>query len=469
MMPTNRSLPRLRFNVILAISVLGFGVLTSIYPQMVLQLAVVILLLLCAVRADTLLLAIFVFAVVSTLPGIGLATAIIEVEVTSGVTVNFFGLVRTLLAALTMGWVVLLIQKQWGLVRRHGLPFLILWGYAVVSLVWTPRWALGEGLRTIVYFSLAFGVYFVALYISSRLPVGDAQLLLWVAILALVIGIGSLINFNVLQEISEAGETNLDRGERLAGLAASPNILAGNLSIFIGLAMAFVLTPNAPRVWRQVAWGVIGVSVVPLMFTLSRSGWIGAGLAVALALALRRKWIWLTAFGMVTATILFGSSLGHRFLGDWQLALAGADLGLTRGFQNAYGRMEYLWLPALRQLTTPAGVVIGRGAGTAQAWAFGYFGVGMHSEFLQNWLDFGTLGFLIMIMGFWGEIRRAYKLFHQGRHSPLQAALGLGSLCVFAALLPKFLWDHVYNGSSSWLLFIIWGIMSGTSVQTKVR
>jgi O-antigen ligase len=168
----------------------------------------------------------------------------------------------------------------------------------------------------------------------------------------------------------------------------------------------------------------------------------------------------MAAFGLGLAILLFSTSIGERFLGDWQAVLAGADLASARGYQNAHGRLDLVWGQAIRELVTPWTMAWGNGAGSAQAWAYTNTGGGLHSEFLEIFLDFGFLGVGLLLLAFGIILRRVFNLFRTAT-DPMGKALGLGGLCVFAAMLPCFVWQHVFNGPTSWFLLIVWGLALG--------
>ena len=457
LLPRGLAFERLWFRGIAAAVVLFAG-LAALAPGYGYLSVTVLVILALGTSSFRLLVMVLVFGMVSTLPQIAAVAELVQVDLLPGTSLNFVGLVRTALAGVTTVICAAWLTKQWGTSKPYGRWVVILLGYATAGLVWVPRWALGEGLRSLVQWYLAFGVFLLSMYVAQRRrSVFDFMRL--GLVLALILSIGSLVTQNFLPEITEQGVTDLDRGARLIGLTVSPNLLAGNLTVFATVGFVFFVTPRIGRRWRSMGGLAFVVTLIPLALTFSRSGWIGVGLGVGLALWLRRKWLWLLPIGLL-ALVVIVSPLGNRFLGDWQAALSGSDWATTRGFQNAYGRIEYLWKPAVAELVTPASAVIGRGPGTAQAWAFSYSSDALHSELLQIWLDYGLVGLGVFLMLFWQAAWHSYRLFRYSR-SPLFSGLGLAGLSVMAAMLPKMLWDHLFNGPNGWLLLIVLGLVLG--------
>jgi O-antigen ligase len=444
---------------IMALMVL-LAALSAVSPLIAFYLAILTILLYSFIDRRILLIFILVFIPISTFPAISDFAARVEIDVLANLKINFMGLVRTSLAGVLFIHAFIILKRHWRTVWPDARWFILFWAYAVFSFFWSPRWAFNEGSHLLVELTFAFSLYVFVLQLAYRED--QARMMVKaIFILAIVITIGSLFNFTFLPEISEAGITDLDRGERFIGVAASPNILAGNLAVFISLGLAFLSVPRFSSAWRRKAILVILLSAIPLLLTYSRSGWLGVGLAGASIVWFRRKWNWIVIFLVVGIGVMI-SPIGGKFLGDWRSAIGGEKLAGVQGFQNAYGRIDYVWLPTIRALETPQGVIVGRGAGGAQAWAFANTGQAMHSEVLQILIDFGLIGMGFLGLGFFFVIRRSLKIL-RSKSEPFVKALGIGSLAVIASMLPKMAWDHVFNGPSGWLLLMTVSLGVGAS------
>ena len=446
---------------ILGISILIVAVMTQMLPAGLLLIILIMSVLLISWRSEFLIYGILLFALLSVMPSLNSEADAFQLLIVPGLTANLFGILRGLIAIVVIIKVALIFVKRFSFVRLNKFFFFLLL-YAAISLIWGQPYLLGEGLRLLTEFGLAFGVYYMCINMGAQEGRG-IWLIKVFGIFAIITAVGSLLFPNFLSEIA-ISMASVDRGERLIGITASPNILAGNLTVFIALSTAILVTPRVPRHFRYLSWFVLILSIVPLLLTFSRSGWIGSGLAIALALSFRRRWKVLILFSIAVFFLLFGSQIGNRFLGDWQHAIYESDWANTRGYQNLYGRVEILWLPALRELVTPWSFFVGNGAGMARYWSFSVSGGGLHSELLQNFLNFGFIGTAILLAAFWAILRRSYRLFLIA-NEPSSSAIGLAAICVVAGMFPKFLWDHLLNAPCSWMMLMICGVANGLGIQ----
>jgi O-antigen ligase len=447
-------------NIWIAILGIPMAAISAFRPMISFYLTILMVMFYSFKDRRILLIFVLIFVPVSTFPAFTEYAASIEIEILAGLRINFMGMIRTALACVLFLHTIIIMKNNWRIVWKDAKWFVLFWAYAALSILWSPRWAYTESWRLLVQLTLAFCLYVFILQFAYR----EEQAMLVVKalfVLAIVFTIGSLINSTFLPEMSEAGISNMDRGERFIGLAASPNILAGNLAIFISIGMAFLSIPKISLRWRRRAILIIILSAIPLLLTISRSGWSGVGLAWIIIALLRRKWHWLAIFMVIGIGVMI-SPIGERFLGDWRLAIGGQQLSTVRGYQNAYGRIEDTWLPAIRALVTPGSVVVGRGVGVAQSWAFSELTQAMHSEILQIVIDFGIIGFGLLSLGFLFVIRRSLKILRT-RSWPFMKAMGIMGLAVIASMVPKLAWDHVFNGPSGWLLLMTSSLAVGAS------
>jgi hypothetical protein len=437
---------------LVAPAVLFLGLLLVLPPGVAVFFAVILAAIMTFPRIDDLLIVAILFAVVSTLPGLD-EGGTRQVTVAPGVATDLRGLTRIILTCAVMLRLGILAIQQRG-VLRHNYWFIAGLTYVAVSLAWTTAIAGGEALRTVLYFALTFSIYFLTAQVSTQ-PSRASRLVKWLLATAVVVALASLMASSYEPTVSENPYTE-DRGDRLAGIAASPNLLAGNLAIFIAVGLSFFAVSGLPSPWRLMGGATALVCMVPLVLTFSRSGWLGAMLAAATIAVFTGRWRWLVGGGAAVVAVLLFTVVGDRFLGEWRLVWQGVSLADARGFQNAYGRIELLWKPAIDALLTPATSLTGNGAGTAQTWAWQNVENGLHSELLQDVIDFGVIGTGLFVLGFSSQVRRSWRLLRTA--SPMAYALGLASLGALAAMTPKFAWDHVFNGPNGWFLAMAFGL-----------
>lgn len=156
---------------------------------------------------------------------------------------------------------------------------------------------------------------------------------------------------------------------RVTGTYPNPNLLAAALLLLLPLAVGWVASTQRDPAQRLIGWTVVAVGVVALALTGSRAGALGALVAVAAYLVLRRPSrvrVRMGLAGGVAAVALLGA-------GGWWLA--GGDLGV-RGT---------IWRAAVRLvLDHPLGVGLGQGGAALQATA----GVGPAYQHAHNlWLS----------------------------------------------------------------------------------
>jgi O-antigen ligase len=436
-------------------------ILAALRPELGLLAAIFALLALLAVKDEYLLLGILIFGVISSMPKLGVLGGLIEIPLTGTTAINFFGVLRTALAALTTVRVGMLIYEDWRLVRLNRM-FLYLSAYALLSLAWVQRDAVGESMRRLVHLLLSLGTFYLAAAVGTRKD-RAIRFLREVGALAVILSAGSLFAMKFVAESNEAGlNESLLRDSRLVGIMSSPNALAGSLAVFIAISAALLSCSTLPRRLRTLSWVVVVLSTTALTLTLSRSGWIGALLAILMMLLMRRRWGVLLSIGCLGLILLAVSAVGQKFLGDWRSILQGADLAEAQGYQNAYGRVAELWRPAIEQLVTPRSIWVGRGVGTTQYWAAPSIYKGLHSEFLEIWLDLGSIGAGILLLGFWTMVQRSLRLFARSR-DPIGKAHGVAAIGAILAMVPRFVWDFVFNGLPGMLLFATCGLALGAT------
>jgi O-antigen ligase len=145
---------------------------------------------------------------------------------------------------------------------------------------------------------------------------------------------------------------------RATGTFVLPGELAGYLIVLIALAVGLVQTAHS-RALRMLAWGTIGIGVVTMLLTFSRTGFVGLACGAAFYVVMRareRKQGVIAAVGIVVAMIalvlLFfnerhNPSENYTRLAIWQAAIGAFQrfplLGVGPfGFSHLY---PYVKLP----------------------------------------------------------------------------------------------------------------------------
>jgi putative inorganic carbon (HCO3(-)) transporter len=189
----------------------------------------------------------------------------------------------------------------------------------------------------------------------------DSRWLRWAVVCYLIGGVGlaalgtlgaqRLVKFPVLSSLVTRLPPAL-AGMPGAEAGFNPNEVAGALLWFIPLY--YVLGATAWHDWRQktrgvgrvlALWGAGLVTTVVLVFTQSRSGMLGLGLAMLLLLMLTGRWGRIATAVVVVAGVVALAIVGPRQVSDVLMGGQGATTAVV-GTLNASGRLE-VWSRAL--------------------------------------------------------------------------------------------------------------------------
>jgi len=172
------------------------------------------------------------------------------------------------------------------------------------------------------FYFFAIGVFFYAkdTFCEKAHFLRFIQLILVVAVGISVYGIlqrhlGSSILVNKITYNSATGlaKSYLDvplPNRRVLSSYGDPNVLAGQLIVFIGITMAIVLSKNIHPRTKMVSLIALAACVTCLIFTGSRSGLIGMVLVTMLVLCWRSRWGYL----LVPLLLLLGGVYGPELI-----------------------------------------------------------------------------------------------------------------------------------------------------------
>nr|MBP7693242.1 O-antigen ligase family protein [Anaerolineales bacterium] len=345
--------------------VVGVGVVAAVNPPGALLLAGAPLGLWLLVRlarsSHALIFLALAWGLLKSLPMLDILNEDARVSVL-GRPISTVGVTLLMLAGLVVirsGWV--LLAKRQASLRKQ--PLLIFFFYSALSLLWGTEAAFTAGIRWIGYLTILTGVYVLTLEKADDLSTAGrlSREIMLVLTLFATISLISGREFTASQDL---------RGERLIGIAGSPNILAGALTMLLAPCLGIVLTKGLGRAERWLAWLGLGLGGLALYFSFSRSGWVGIAVAVVVALAVKRRWPWLAVLTSVAGVTLLGVSLLEvrvGFIGNLTTFLNNPfDVDLA-GWETATTRLV-LWRDALTDLAQGAAVMVGGGAGTVNTW-----------------------------------------------------------------------------------------------------
>jgi O-antigen ligase len=130
------------------------------------------------------------------------------------------------------------------------------------------------------------------------------------------------------EDVKILGETSLEGGQfvyRAGALLGHPNLFAAYLALFLGVAIALLLT-RAPRLLKALSFVALALGTPALVLTLSRAGWIDFVVAFLLAIALgtwhatsRRGHVF-SRVGVILAVVVIGAAMSPLIIARIQRA-----------------------------------------------------------------------------------------------------------------------------------------------------
>lgn len=252
----------------------------------------------------------------------------------------------------------------------------------------------------------------------------------------------------------------VDDMARVGGLIGSPNDAASYLTVALGVALGALLTewPLQVRVGAAVAFGL---GAAALIATLSRGGWLAAGVVVTIACGLalvRGKMsmgtpIVIATTGLIVAAV-FSDAINQR--------LSRHDRGA------AYSRVPLMQIAWEVIEDRP---LFGAGANNLtvamRPYAFsgdfrGGFIYVVHNRYLLAWAETGLIGMAAFLVFLGAIIRRGWRCWR--RNDPFLAPVALG---VMAGVIGEMLHMSVEIGRGRPLNQLLW-ILAGL-VTAMVR
>jgi O-antigen ligase len=238
----------------------------------------------------------------------------------------------------------------------------------------------------------------------------------------------------------------------------NPNVLAEFLVFTIPLSLA-MLWSSANNGARIFITGIIGLSVLCLVLTLSRGGWLGFALAMLVFFLLkdRRALFLLLVMGLV----------GIFFLPD-SILLRVASIGNLQESSTAY-RLS-IWTATLRIISDYWVSGIGLGLPTfAMVYPYYSLAAGMayhsHNLFLQLIVEMGIVGLGAFLWLMWVFVKVGLNGIRRAK-DPFLKNLMIGLLAGMSGYLLQGLTDYVWYSPRLILTFwLMLGLMAATIKQ----
>ncbi len=302
-------------------------------------------------------------------------------------------------------------------------------------------------------------------YAIVRWCVDESRLRLLVyGVLLAGVGIAAFAPFSVTWSTSKLGFIPAGVYQRFSVLVSDtvhPNVMGGNLALFLPLAAAVLLFDWEGTSWRErtltVLAGVFMGGV--LILTKSRGAWMGVALAFGILLLLRWRWWGAGAVALAGggAFLWVQNNLGWGTF--WQTV---STSGVVSGFE---GREE-IWSRAIYMLQDFPFTGIGMGSfGKVADLLYPFFLAApgkvphAHNLFLQIGVDLGLPGLIAWLACWFGVMAMGWRL-HRSAPSALGRSVGTGVLLAQVALGVHGIFDAVVWGlvRSAPLLWMLWAL-----------
>lgn len=209
----------------------------------------------------------------------------------------------------------MLVIIQWFFSKRSRYRHQARFGYFFLIYAATAGLGLAIGLATGASYSMAFlelffyliamGLFFYAseTFTEKRhfllfigLILGFSVLVSFYGIAQRYLGSGILIDYVTYNSASDvarsyiAGSGFADVNHRVLSSYGDPNVLAGQLLVFAGIALALMLGKKVPSHLKLLCFVVLCANVCCIIFTGSRAGMITLAFVAMIVLAWRSRW-----------------------------------------------------------------------------------------------------------------------------------------------------------------------------------
>jgi putative inorganic carbon (HCO3(-)) transporter len=359
---------------------------------------------------------------------------------------------QTAIGLLVVLWLVLLIRGKAPRPRRTplDLPIVIFVAAVLVAAAFSR-----EMLASVEHAKNL--LLFVVIYAVGGL-LTDARLGRRLSAVLVFSGMGSSI-YGIAIYLTGRGEGVLGR---TPGSFSTPMTFGGVLLILCSISFAIVVSPGIGRRPRIAYCLATVASFVALLFTFTRSSWIGTVVSVAIVLAfLRRKLLIPFATALVVLFLLLPGTYRERIATMWSPTF-GTNVqrlellsGGWRIFKDhpivGVGTMD---LAAIYRQYKPPGAVFVHGH--------------MHNNFLQIAVQMGVVGlaaFVLLLVAFFRLLVRNLKL----DLALPERAWVVGSLGAFIGFLVNGLFDWTFGDAEIiTLLYVVMGANLAISMRPDV-
>lgn len=353
-----------------------------------------------------------------------------------------------------------LLTRRWWLATPLDVPILVLLGMLPVTLWATPL----PAVTLPQVWRVLNGV--VLYYATVRWCTTPERLRLGLyGALLIGVGLAAFAPFSVTWAGTKLPFIPAGVYQRFSLLVADtvhPNVMGGNLAMFLPLAAALLLFDGRDiPLWQRILMACAGIMMgAMLILTKSRGAWMGVALALGLLVIMRWRWWGLLAGGIAVGALILGMQYASL---DWKTVL---DLLSSNGAASDLdGRMD-IWSRAVYMLQDFPFTGVGMGTfGPVADLLYPFFLIApgkvvhAHNLFLQIGADLGVPGLVAWLACWLGVIWMGWRVYRQGGAGLLRAA-GTGVLLSQVVIAVHGIFDAVVWGQirAAPLLWLVWAL-----------
>ena len=244
-----------------------------------------------------------------------------------------------------------------------------------------------------------------------------------------ILATAAIVSFIAIAQIPGGGRVSAP----FEGDSGEPNTLGGYLLLITSLVGGMLFAPNAvPKTHhRFMLYGLMGIMVIPILFTLSRATWLAAIPVLIAFWIFSNQKIFFTAFGLIgliLAPMLMPEAVKERVFytvekqqNVWALQQQEQIAGFT--FDPSSSARIRAWRNALEAV--PAHPILGWGV---TGWRF------IDSQYFKVVVETGLLGLFAFFLLLWNILKRSWITYKSCR-DPLFRGVALGLFVGTIALM----------------------------------
>ena len=363
------------------------------------------------------------------------------------------------LTGLCVAWLITFAIRSRSSAPQRRSSNQVTWPAALLLLFYTVSLLVaGDTILGVFEVLIVLELFFLYLYIAKTATSrADVLFIVRILLIALIIQsflllaqVGGLVGDIQFYGIKARAEFAGD--SRISGTLGSPNPAAAYLAMMMPVAIGFMFA-NVGWVDRYLARIGLALATLPLIFTLSRGGWISFAVSFAILVVFGGQ---LTSWKTAVIVVMAGVLLVIPFRSVIEARLYGDDNG------SAASRLPLNDLAGVMIKDHP---LLGVGANNFAvamkpylAHEFsGEFLYTVHNQYLLVWTETGIGGLIAFVWFLLAIVRRGAKCWQL--RDPLFAPLALGCTAAVIGSMVQMNFDPSRSGAANHLIWLFGGLI----------